>query len=130
MPDILDFFWELSQQGRINDLERRANDAECKVLNERVSNTDLESRLGRLTLINQAMWELLSAKLGVTGAELEEKMKEIDLRDGVQDGRITPPSARASCRCEKCGRTQNIRNRRCVFCNELIPSPPLYQAPI
>ena len=49
----------------------------------------LEDNIDRLTLITQALWELLQKKVGIKESELTTLMEEIDLRDGVLDGKIT-----------------------------------------
>ena len=50
---------------------------------------DLEYHIRRLSLLNQALWELLRERAKLTDAELERMVREIDLRDGVEDGAIT-----------------------------------------
>lgn len=72
----------------------------------------LERTVEQLKLINIAFAELLTEKFGVTESELISKVKEIDLRDGVQDGKAsTAPTI-----CPKCGRRYDARNNRCLYC--------------
>jgi len=73
---------------------------------------DLTHELQRLKLLNQALWEMLREQMGWSDEQLEQKALEIDLRDGVQDGRISD----AALRCPQCGRTSSSRHWRCLYC--------------
>lgn len=72
----------------------------------------LQDRLDKLTLVCMAMWELLRDKAQLSEAELMEKVKEIDLRDGVPDGKVTKKVAQ----CPKCNRVMSPRHKRCMYC--------------
>lgn len=72
----------------------------------------LEGRLDRLTLVNTAMWSLMQEKLGLTEEELINRMVEIDISDGVPDGKITTGVRK----CSKCGRTLAAKHRKCLYC--------------
>jgi ribosomal protein S27AE len=73
---------------------------------------DLEARIERLTLVNLAMWSLLREKLGFTEENLLDRVREIDLQDGVLDGKV----ARQTTQCSKCGRMRSARHNRCLYC--------------
>ena len=51
-------------------------------------------------------------KLGVTESELIEKVKEIDLRDGIQDGKVSLSLTI----CPQCSRRYNTNANRCLYC--------------
>ena len=72
----------------------------------------LQDRLDKLTLVCMAMWELLRDRAQLSEAELMEKVKEIDLRDGVPDGKVTEKVAQ----CPKCNRVMSPRHKRCMYC--------------
>lgn len=72
----------------------------------------LQDRVDKLTLVCMAMWELLRDKAQLSEAELMEKVKEIDLRDGVPDGKVTKTVAQ----CPKCNRVMSPRHKRCMYC--------------
>ena len=57
----------------------------------------------RLYLVVQAMWELLKDKAGLTDADLDAKVQEIDMRDGRLDGQDSTQTDPLTCR--QCGRT-------------------------
>ena len=74
----------------------------------------LEDRLERLALICMAMWSLVQSETNLTEDDLFERVKEIDLMDGVTDGKITRQVAQCgSCR-RRWPRTapRRIRDRR------------------
>ena len=73
---------------------------------------DLENRLDRLTLICQALWELLKERGELTEEDLAVKVREIDLRDGRADGKI----AKQIKRCPKCDRVMSPRHQKCMYC--------------
>jgi len=62
----------------------------------------------------QAMWEVISEKLRISDEELLSKIKEIDLRDGVVDGkaRLEPVI------CDTCSKPNNAKRRNCLYCGK------------
>lgn len=105
------FLWDLSQQQRINNLERSlASGRPSEALEGHVQR--LEDKLESLVLINMALWSFLQEKLGVTEQDLQDRVREIDLRDGQLDGRVTlPPTP-----CPSCGRIIAAKHARCLYC--------------
>ncbi len=73
---------------------------------------ELEHQVGRLTLLNQAMWELVRDRAKLTDADMEAKIREVDLRDGVEDGAIT----NTAMQCPSCGRVSGSRHYKCLYC--------------
>jgi ribosomal protein S27AE len=73
---------------------------------------DLEARIERLTLVNLAIWSLLREKLGLTEENLLDRVRQIDLQDGVLDGKM----ARKTHTCSKCGRVISTRHNKCLYC--------------
>ncbi len=51
---------------------------------------ELEAEVAQLTIVMEALIEKLSDNSGVTREQLAAKIFEIDRRDGVVDGRVTP----------------------------------------
>ena len=49
----------------------------------------MNDRIAVLALACQSLWELLQENTGISAAEFDQKMEEIDLRDGVKDGKMT-----------------------------------------
>jgi len=119
----MDLF-DIYQQGRIRQAQGVAERAADKTAQVQTHIQDLERRLDRLTLASQALWELLRAHGGVTDAHLMAKMQEVDLRDGREDGKITPVVKV----CPKCHRNSHSRRLHCVYCDTPLPSPNLFEA--
>ena len=82
---------------------------------------ELQERLGRLTLLTQAMWELVQAKAGITEEELAAKALEIDLRDGIEDGAMTI----VPLRCPSCGRISSSKHWKCLYCGQAFQRPAM-----
>ena len=80
---------------------------------------DLQFDVARLTLLNQALWELIRGRLDLTDQDLEAMAQEVDLRDGVKDGQITnTPMA-----CPNCGRVSGSKQYRCMYCGMQFEKP-------
>jgi len=75
---------------------------------------ELERRLNRLELANRAMWEMIRDATKLTEADLEKRMKEIDLRDGVADDQIST----VPLRCPSCKRVASSKHWRCLYCGQ------------
>jgi hypothetical protein len=72
----------------------------------------LEEQIGRLRLVNQALWELIRDRTGLDKFVLEQKIEEIDGRDGRVDGKMTD----IGLRCPHCGRVSNSKHGKCLYC--------------
>ena len=72
----------------------------------------LEERIDKLLLVNMAVWELLKERTSLAEEDLMNKVHEIDIRDGVVDGKITEGIKK----CRKCDRTMSQKHRRCLYC--------------
>ncbi|MBI5091283.1 MAG: hypothetical protein HZB26_02440 [Candidatus Hydrogenedentes bacterium] len=80
---------------------------------------EVEREVERLKLLNQALWELLRARLNVTDADLEKVIRDVDLRDGVEDGRMTTTALK----CPTCGRVSSSRHWKCLYCGQQFEKP-------
>jgi hypothetical protein len=83
----------------------QARDAEQRV-------KALEESLAKTMLICESLWEILRERAGVTDETLFEKIREVDLRDGVLDGKnqFKPTE------CPSCARRLSARHARCLYC--------------
>lgn len=82
------------------------NDASAEEIHQ------LNERLDKLTLINMAMWTLIQEVTKLTDVDLLERIKQIDLMDGKEDGKIT----RQVAKCSSCHRVMNQRHEHCLYC--------------
>lgn len=104
--------WELYQQGKIVDAENVAQRAMSKADRYAADIAQVQRQVERLSLACQAMWELLRERSGLTELDIENKMLEVDGRDGEVDGKI----ATQHLQCHVCGRPTNSRRTFCVMC--------------
>jgi hypothetical protein len=73
---------------------------------------ELEERVESLSLICQAMWELLRERTDATEEMLIEKVQELDMQDGKLDGRRTKEVTY----CVECHRPLSKYHQRCMYC--------------
>ena len=78
-----------------------------------IAHQSMEDRLQRMTLLLEAMRELLQEAGLLNEAALKERVDLIDLRDGALDGRSTKPFVQL---CSKCGATSSGLRRFCPTC--------------
>jgi hypothetical protein len=97
----------------------RARSAETVSLEVKEEIRELRHQVERLTLLNQAMWELIRGKAGLTDADLERMAREIDLRDGQEDGKM----GGGAVKCPTCNRVSNAKHYKCLYCGELFEKP-------
>jgi ribosomal protein S27AE len=102
-PSVFDS--SLTQRAAAADAGNRADVAARTV-------KDLEARIERLTLVNLAMWSFIREKTGLTEQNLLDRVREIDLQDGVIDGRMKKDTRT----CSKCGRVMSARHSKCMYC--------------
>ena len=77
---------------------------------------EMASRLDQLELLNKALLELVTQKGLVSQEEVGVMMKQIDLLDGVEDGKLSSHVHRNAPTCPHCGRYVNPRRTQCVYC--------------
>ena len=109
-------FWELYQQGQISRANQTAGRAElgAKRTADRTSRAQdmLEEKVESLALTCQALFEILAERSGVTQEQLDAKIEEIDMRDGVRDGKLRQKPMV----CNDCGRHTSRKRKRCMYC--------------
>jgi hypothetical protein len=117
------FMWDMHRIDRLAEAQSEASRAKDEVATYRNRIRDLEFSLNRMALMSQAVWELVSGRLGISENELLSRVSEIDLRDGVADGRMT---AKVS-NCSACGRPVNTKRSRCIYCGTAVEKPHVFQ---
>ena len=76
----------------------------------------LKANLAKSMMINEALWELIRDKHGLTDKDLHDKLYEVDMRDGVLDGK----NQRKSVKCPNCDHTVSPRHPACIYCGQVI----------
>jgi hypothetical protein len=105
--------WDLLQQTQISSAQRSANEASLKASITEINILELQGQVQTLALASQAMWELLSHQFGITETDLLNKMSEIDMRDGVADGKV---SVKSLSKCPDCGKDVKKIRPNCYWC--------------
>ena len=77
---------------------------------------DLHDRVDRLILVVDGMWSLLE-DAGYTDEQLRERIQEIDLADGTEDGRRT----QLIVQCAACDAKVAPGLASCQFCGTALP---------
>lgn len=114
---MLHSIWDLFQHHQISKADIKAENAKQLAITSGTSIANLQAQLDTLVLANHAMWELLSKKVGVSEKELVRLMNEIDLRDGIADGKISKAQIR---QCSDCGHKIKKRRPNCYWCGSKI----------
>jgi len=118
----MNIFFDLYQQYKINKVEVDAQSA--KHIAEKIQNDiySINYRIDTVLLAMQALWEIMKERGGVTDEELVKKMEEIDLRDGVADGKMSMKIVV----CPNCGRNNNSKRASCLYCGNRLPQSDLF----
>lgn len=95
--------------GRAASLARSASVGDATAHSNRIE--DLNERIDELAIIIRAMWALLEEQ-GMTAEQLAAKLEEIDLQDGVADGKATQQPVV----CPSCDSRVPAGLSRCQFC--------------
>ena len=74
--------------------------------------------VNRLLLITEALWTLLKKQNGYTDEDLTKVVNEIDLQDGVLDGKPAKAPPRP---CPNCGKMVAAHHTLCIFCGKTVP---------
>ena len=82
---------------------------------------ELDQSLSRMTLVCAALWELVKERTNLSEEDLQNKIAEMDAKDGVLDGRFTPMPRY----CVKCQRTIQINQNTCMYCGVVQPPDTL-----
>ncbi|MEM6289742.1 MAG: hypothetical protein AAGA54_00710 [Myxococcota bacterium] len=77
----------------------------------------LVDRIDRLELLCKSLTELVISKGLATREELSVVTQQLDLADGVEDGKIGSRVRKQAPRCTSCGRFINPRRSHCVYCH-------------
>jgi hypothetical protein len=120
---FMSFIWDAYQQGQIAEAKTDAMEAKQNATQYADRVRALEAQVNHMALTCQAMWELLRERTGISESELLTKMKDVDLRDGTQDGRMTPVLTK----CPVCGKPSNSKMASCMYCGASIPKQHVFQ---
>ncbi|MBL9156443.1 MAG: zinc ribbon domain-containing protein [Verrucomicrobiales bacterium] len=113
----MDVFFESSQNSRIDGASQTARDARSTARDAEREVAALQRRVDFLTIASQALWEIVRERMGLSDQQILERIKEIDLRDGKADGKIS----KSIQPCPQCHRNNQSGQSRCVYCGTELP---------
>jgi hypothetical protein len=108
------FMWDSERKQR-RDIETLRRSLHNAPDSSRMIQAQAE-RIDRLELLCKGLVELVISKNLVSRAELSVIMQQLDLADGVEDGRIAPVVRENSPRCTSCQRFLNPKRTGCIYC--------------
>ena len=113
----LHFLWEMFQTKYIYDtkteLRTRSREVESKTIDLKGEIRALNEKVDMMALISQSLWAYIQEHHELTDEDLMNKIKEVDLFDGVQDGKV---AHRKTHKCKKCHHIVNKRHNKCYYC--------------
>jgi hypothetical protein len=74
---------------------------------------ELKDDVEKLLMITEALWTILKEQLGYDEDELIRRIEEIDMRDGILDGKV---KAGINPDCPECGRKLIGKRAKCLYC--------------
>ena len=104
------FFRDMRQDMSIGRADAKASSAARKAEDLEFL---LERKIDKLSLIIQALWSFIREQHSITEDALMEKIREIDMQDGVLDGKVQKGKAKE---CPECGRVMNRMHNKCLYC--------------
>lgn len=108
----MDVFFESSQNSRIDGASQTARDAQSTARDAERELAALQRRFDSLTITSQALWEIIRERMGLTDKQILDRIKEIDLRDGKADGKIS----KTILSCSQCQRNNQSGQSSCIYC--------------
>jgi hypothetical protein len=119
MIDFIDIFDVYHQVKGQADSDRRAAGTGDKL-------RELEQRCERMSLVTNALWQLLKSHTGLTDADLKKYMERVDLSDGVRDGKVA--RNKGAMDCPHCSRRVLKSATACAWCGGKLTSGDPFQS--
>lgn len=113
---MYDIYGSVSESAANLAGSQQAARAESKAVEMQRQVRNLRADLARTLMICQALWELLSEREGLVEKDLHDKLHQIDMRDGVLDGK----NQRKAVECPDCGHMVSPRHPACIYCGQVI----------
>ncbi len=114
MSGGLSFYMSMAAHQDAGVARTKAVDAKTQSTNTALELRTLRSQFFRTQLACEALWSLVQERLELTDEELRDRMAQLDLEDGVADGRRKhPPQS-----CPRCQRTFGRHWMQCLYCGE------------
>jgi len=114
------FFYNGGEVAAVSDARRQANTAASDARKARSEMDRLSTRVDRLAMMTEALWLLLRDRFDVPEDDLVSIARDLDLSDGVLDGRVRKKAAA----CPACRRMVGQHHERCIYCGTEMPRAP------
>jgi len=72
-------------------------------------------------MVTEAIWNLVKEKTNLTDEDLMAAVAQLDLSDGVADGK---KQADGPLRCPECDRANSRRHEFCIYCGSMLRTTP------
>lgn len=79
-----------------------------------------------MSLVTNALWQLLKEHTGLTDGDLKKYIERVDLADGVRDGKIT--RSKSAMDCPHCARRILKSATVCAWCGEKLETGDPFQS--
>ncbi len=116
--------WDIFQEIRLNDLRARQADSDSSLKRTSWDLDDIARHVRKMAIVNQALYELLKERTGISDEDLRRRIREIDLRDGTADGKLDA----SPLRCPKCRSALTAGALSCPTCGVTVAPKYPYEA--
>jgi hypothetical protein len=113
MIGFIDIF-DVYLQAQISGLGSLQAETDRRVTSTGDKLCELEQRYERMSLVTNALWQLLKAHTGLTDVDLKKYIEKVDLADGVRDGKIS--RSKGATDCPHCSRRVLKSATVCAWC--------------
>lgn len=110
--DLIDILWNIRQQQQIGGVAAKTGVVAADARAHETALADLNNRFERLTILTEALAELLFERTQATEADLLAKMRAIDMRHAAQGA----DAGRAHRSCPSCGHEVGGHRTTCLYC--------------
>lgn len=117
--DIFNFLYDFQQETRIAGAKRTAVEARGKAAEAQTDLQRLQRDHEKLKLVTMALWELLKSRTKLTDDDLARYVHEVDMSDGVRDGKVAQRQTRLPC--EECRNLVPTSSLVCAYCGAAQP---------
>ncbi|MBF0197936.1 MAG: hypothetical protein HQL32_09505 [Planctomycetes bacterium] len=106
---------DADQYRGIANAKASANNAHSKASKAESEVHFLQWKVERLTMVTEALWEIIKKSHKITDQDLQKYINQVDLKDGKLDGKVakTPPV-----KCSRCKKTVQRGKTVCMYCGE------------
>ena len=125
MADLISLGIAIAAHRKIGALRSDMRSQRLNFDESELTATTIRQDIEKLYLIVEALWAIVKNTTNLTDEDLAELVREIDLQDGRQDGRVASNSEAR--KCSNCGRTLLRGQSRCTYCGEELHDDAIFR---